>query len=338
MTIALKPIERQVAVVFGASSGIGRATALAFARRGARVVVSARGETGLRSLVDEIQSAGGSALSVPADATDFEQVRGVAERAVAAYGGIDTWVQLAAVTVYATFEQTTPEEFRRVVEVNLIGQANGAWAALPHLRRSGGGALIMVSSIEARRALPYHSAYAASKHGVGGLSEALRLELRHEGAPVSVTNIMPPSINTPFFDKARTKLGVKPMGLPPVYPPELVADAILHAAEHPVREIVVSGVGKLMDMSERLSPQLMDAFMLRFGFEGQKTAEPKALGAPDNLYEPLGGYDQVKGTIGEGSQLGQLVGKMNLSPSTQRVLGIALLGGAALLLDRMRTR
>lgn len=160
----LKPTSQQMVVVFGASSGIGRATALRFAERGAKVVVSARSTEGLESLVEEIRSQGGEATAIPADATDFGQVRAVAAWAVQQYGRLDTWVHAAAVTVYATFEETTPEEFRRMLDVNLMGQVHGAKAALPYLRE-GGGALILISSVEAIRALPYNSAYAASKHG-----------------------------------------------------------------------------------------------------------------------------------------------------------------------------
>ena len=220
------PIEQQVVVVVGASSGIGRETALRFARRGAKLVVSARHAPGLDSLVEEIRRAGGMAVSEPADVTSFDQVRAVADRAVAEYGRLDTWVHLAGVAVYAGFEETTPEEFRRVVDVNLMGQVYGAMAALPHMRRAGRGALIHISSIEARRAFPYHSAYAASKHGIDGFLEALRVELQHEGLPISVTQVLPAGINTPFFNKARTKIGVKPRPLPPLYQPSTVADAV----------------------------------------------------------------------------------------------------------------
>jgi NAD(P)-dependent dehydrogenase (short-subunit alcohol dehydrogenase family) len=187
MMKSLKPIHEQVVVLMGASSGMGRLAALEFAQRGAKVVVSARSGTGLRTLVDQIRRDGGEAISVTADTSQFEQVKAVAEAAVSAYGRIDTWVHLAAVSLYATFEETTPEEFHQVIEVNLVGQAYGAMAALPYLRQEGRGALIHVSSIEGRRTLPFQAAYGASKHGIIGFLEALRLELKHEGLPISVT-------------------------------------------------------------------------------------------------------------------------------------------------------
>ncbi len=210
----LKPLEDQVAVLMGASSGIGRETALRFARRGAKVVVSARNEEGLRSLVEEIRNEGGEATAIAAEVAQFDQVKAVADGAVEQYGRLDTWVHLAAIGLFAAFEQTTPEEFRRVIDVNLTGQAYGAMAALPHLKREGRGALVHISSVEARRAAPLHSAYAASKHGIDGFLEALRVELMHEKLPINVVNVMPGTINTPFFDKGRTKLGVKPVACP----------------------------------------------------------------------------------------------------------------------------
>src|SRR3712207_399564 len=177
----LKPVEEQVVTLMGASSGIGRETALRFAEKGASVVVSARSEPSLNSLVDEIRGKGGEATAVAAEVTDFQQVKAVADRAVEEYGRLDTWVHLAAVGLFATFEQTTPEEFERVIDVNLMGQVYGAMGALPHLKREGRGALIHISSVEAKRSFPFHSAYGASKHGIDGFLEALRVELKHEG-------------------------------------------------------------------------------------------------------------------------------------------------------------
>ena len=299
MKINLKPIHEQVVVVFGASSGIGRETALQFARQGARVVVSARNSAGLDSLVQEIRSTGGEATAVAADATDFEQVHRVADIAAETYGRIDTWVHTAAVSIYATFDQTTPDEFKRVIEVNLVGQAYGAMAALPYLKREGRGALIHISSLEARRSFPFQSAYAASKHGVEGFLESLRMELDHAGHAISVTNVLPASINTPLFDKARTKLGVMPKGVPPFYEPALVAEVILHAAEHPVREVAVGGSARMLIMNQSISRRISDAMVKQLGFKGQQTDIPKSPDAPDNLFKPINGYDRVSGAFGD---------------------------------------
>lgn len=301
------------------------------------MVAAARGQEGLSSLVTEIANSGGEAMSVIADTSDFEQVKRVAEKAVETYGRIDTWVHLAAVSLYARFEQTTPEEFSRIIDVNLNGQAYGAMAALPHLRAAGGGALIHISSVEARRALPFQSAYAASKHGIKGFLEALRVELKEENAPISVTEIMPASINTPFFNKARTKLGVKPMGIPPVYQPSLVADAILHAAQHPVREFVVGGAGKAIKMTQELSPGLADQVMLRMGFNGQRTNELKPESAPDNLFEALDGYDRVKGDFSEGAATWTPFNWTTKHPWATRLIAVSAIGLAITVSQRQRS-
>jgi NAD(P)-dependent dehydrogenase (short-subunit alcohol dehydrogenase family) len=291
----LKAVEEQVVALMGASSGIGRETALRFARRGAKVVVSARSEEGLGSLVEQIRGEGGEAIAVPADTSEFDQVKAVADRAVEEYGRLDTWVHLAAVGLFATFEQTTPEEFARVIDVNLMGQVYGAMAALPHLKREGRGALIHISSVEAKRSFPFHSAYGASKHGIDGFLEALRVELKHEGWPISVTQVMPGTINTPFFDKGRTKLGVKPVGIPPIYEPQTVANIILYAAENPARDLVSGGAAQTLIINQRLSPRILDAVLAtRAGFISQMTDEPRSEDDPDNLYAPIPGHDTAR--------------------------------------------
>lgn len=322
----LKPIDQQVVVVFGASSGIGRETALQFAQRGAKVVVAARGEAGLASLVEEIQQAGGEARAVVADAQHFDQVQAVADQAVGWYDRLDTWVHAAAVALYATFEQTTPEEFKHVIEVNLTGQAYGAMAALPYLKRTGGGALIHISSIATKRALPYQSAYSASKHGIPGFLDALRLELQHEGSPISVTNIMPGSINTPFFSQARTKLGVQPKAVPPVYQPHLVAEAILYAAEYPIRDIFVGDAARIIALGQALSPQLSDAMLLRTAFDGQRTTQPKAADSLNAFFAPVADYDQVEGYAGHQAQSSSLYPRLHMHPVMTTLVGSIALG------------
>jgi NAD(P)-dependent dehydrogenase (short-subunit alcohol dehydrogenase family) len=295
--VQLRPVAEQVVVVMGASSGIGRATALRFAEQGATVVVAARGEPGLRSLVDEIEKAGGTATAVVADVTDPAQVQAVADRAADTYGRLDTWVQMAGVMLVAGFDDTTPEEFARVLQVNLLGQVHGAKAALPQLRREG-GAFISMSSMGAKRGIPLQTAYCSSKHGIDGFLEALRVELQRDGVPVSVTQIMPGTINTPLFDNARTKMGVKPVAPPPAYPARVVADAIVHAATHPVRDLVVGGSAKTLITVEKAAPRLVDALLRRVGYEIHDTGESKPADAADNLDAPITTNDTVEGTVG----------------------------------------
>jgi NAD(P)-dependent dehydrogenase (short-subunit alcohol dehydrogenase family) len=292
--IQLKPIHDQVVAIIGASSGIGRETALKFAQKGAKLAVCARSESGLASLVDEITKIGGEAIAIKADVSDFEQVQAIADKTVLQYGRLDTWVHVAATGLVAPFEKTTPEEFKRVIDVNLMGQVHGAMAALPYIRRERRGALIHVTSVEARRSLPLQSAYAASKHGVEGFLDSLRVELMNEGMPISVTNILPAVINTPFYNKAKTKLGVQPMGVPPYYQPSLVAEAILHVAEHPMRDFIVGDVGRILDLLQKLSPQLLDA-ALQLAISGQHTNKPKSEDDTNNFYEPTEEYNKAEG-------------------------------------------
>lgn len=291
----LKPIDQQVVVVVGASSGIGRDTALAFARRQASVVVAARNQIGLNSLIEEINQLGGKAVSVVADVAELDQVEAIADAAIAAFGRIDTWVHCAAAGMVAPFDTMTMEEFRRVIDVTLMGQIHGAKVALPYLKQTGQGSYVAISSMEGRRALPLQSAYSAAKHGLEGFLEALRVELEHEGAQINITSIKPAVINTPFYNHARTKIGVKPTGIPPYYEPNLVTAAILQAAEHPVRDYIVGDVGRILDIAQRISPGILDFALKQMGFRGQHTDDLKTAQAPDNLFEPMQGYEQIEG-------------------------------------------
>ncbi len=295
ISIQLKPLNQQVVAVIGASSGIGRVTALKLADRGAKLVLSSRSLPGLTSLMNEIMDRGGEAIVVPADVADDEQVKSIADKAIAYYGRIDTWVHAAATGVLARFEDITPAEFRRVIDVVLMGQVYGAMVALPHLKREGRGAFISITSVEARRSLPLQSPYSAAKHGVEGFLEAIRVELQHDKIPVSITNILPSVINTPYYNKAKTKLGVKPTGIPPYYEPEIVADAILYAAEHPTRDMIVGDSGRVLDVLQKLSPQLVDLLLAAVAISGQHTQEIKSED-DNNLYDPATEqYDRVEG-------------------------------------------
>ena len=298
MNINLKPIGAQVAVVFGASSGIGRLTALEFAKRGAKVCVAARGEEGLKSLVSEIEENGGDAFYVLADAADYEQVKAVAEKTVERYGRLDTWIHSAAAFLFAPFTDTEPEEYRRLIEVNLLGQIYGAKAAFPHLEKRG-GALIHISSVEAWRTVPFQSAYGASKHGIYGFLQALRVEFAHKEIPVAVTQILPAAINTPIYDKGRNKLPFKPRPVAPIYHPQIVADAILYAAENPTKDLIAGGAGLGVVGAERLSPALTDWVTEKVAFVGQKTDIPNPGEYNGNLFEPMNGFDTIEGRFSD---------------------------------------
>jgi NAD(P)-dependent dehydrogenase (short-subunit alcohol dehydrogenase family) len=291
-----KPLSEQVVVITGASTGIGRATALAFAARGARVVCAARTARALDTLVEQIRQDGGTAVAAPTDVADPAAVRSLADLAEQQFGRIDTWVNDAAVGIWGRVEDITDEEFDRVMRVNFLGHVHGVHAALPALRRAGGGVIIGVSSVEGVRAVALQGPYTASKFALRALYDCLRMELAQEGAPIAVTTILPASIDTPFFEHARSKLGAMVKPPPPVYAPEIVADAIVYAAEHPRREIPVGGAAVSFILGQRLSPALTDALLSirRLGAVTQRTDRPD--NGVDNVDSPIDEPGQVHGS------------------------------------------
>jgi short-subunit dehydrogenase len=326
----------QVVVITGASQGIGRETALQLAMSGASVVLAARNQEALDELAAQVERLGGSAEPVVTDVADWEQVERLGQRAIERFGRIDTWVNNAAVSIYATVEQLEPEEMDRLVRVNLLGVMYGSKAAVSHMKSRGEGSIINVGSALSERAIPLQSAYVATKHAIQGFSEALRLELIHEGAGIEVVLILPSSINTPLFNFARSKLGVLPMPVPPVYEPRVVAQAICHAAEHGGREIVVGGWGKLLVLAQRLSPSLLDRYMLQGGrsFEQQQTDRPDD--RRDNLFEPSTGSGSTTGEFGDGSKSTSLYTTLlELHPNRKRAAVTALVLGALALVRRI---
>ena len=293
----MKPISEQTIVITGASSGIGRETAVRAGAQGARVVLAARNEEALGHAAQEVVAGGGQAEIVPCDVAEADQLEALARRAEERFGGIDTWVNNAAVTEYAKVRDMTPEEMERIVRVNLLGQMLGARVALHALERRGGGTIIHVSSALGRQAVPLQSAYVATKFGIIGFSDSLRQELREEGSPVQVTTVLPPSVNTPFFTHARSKLGVHPKPVPPVYDPQVVADAILTAAEHPQREVVVGAAAKQIESFGRFAPGLAERLLGAgpLGHGQQMTDEPDD--GRDNLFAPSYA-DDARGRFG----------------------------------------
>jgi len=331
-----RPLSDQVVVITGASQGIGRETALQMARRRASLVLAARNEEALLELAVQVERLGGQAETVVTDVAEYEQVERLAQRAVDRFGRIDTWVNNAAVSIYATVEQLEPDEMERLVQVNLLGQMYGSKVAVAHMKPRGEGTIINIGSALSERAIPLQSAYVASKHAVQGFTEALRLELIHESAGIDVVLILPSSINTPLFNFARSKLGVQPMPVPPVYEPRVVAEAICHAAEHGGREIVAGGWGKLLIIGQQLSGSLLDRYMLQGGrsFEQQKTSRPDD--ARDNLFDPSSGAGSTTGEFGEGSKSTSLYTTyLELHPNRKRFVVTALLVGALAFIRRI---
>jgi NAD(P)-dependent dehydrogenase (short-subunit alcohol dehydrogenase family) len=337
----LKPLSEQVVVVTGASSGIGRATAIEFGRRGASVVLAARNAAALEAAEREVKAAGGDdgrTLVVQTDVADSAQVFRLAEEAANRFGRIDTWVNNAAVSEYGTVEEISLAEIERIVGVNLLGTIYGIRAALPHLKRAGGGAIINVGSVLSDRAVPLQSTYCATKHAVKGFTEAVRLELEHERAGIHLTLIKPAVINTPYYNHARTRMLVEPRAMLPVYEPSLVAEAILYAAAHPVRDIVVGDGGKLLSVLQRISPSLVDRLMLLGGaaFKLQQRDEPPR--PDDNLFTPM---DETGAITGEythrSTTFSPFTHHLEPYPNRKRLLLAATALGAFALLRR-RTR
>jgi short-subunit dehydrogenase len=329
-------LSDQVIVITGASQGIGRETALRLAAAGASVVVAARNDEALRELATEVARLGGQAESVVADVADHRQVERIGTAAMERFGRVDTWVNNAGVSIYGTVEQVEPDEMERLVQVNLLGVMYGSKVAATLMKPRGGGTIINVGSALSDRAIPLQSAYVASKHGVSGFSEALRLELMSEDAGIDVVVILPSSTNTPLFDFARSKLGVQPMPVPPVYAPAVVAEAIGHAAEHGGREIVVGGWGKLLTMAQWLSPSLLDRYMVQGGraFEQQKTDRPDD--RRDNLFEPSTGPGSTTGQFGTGYKESSLYTRhLELHPARKRASVLALGVALAALIRRI---
>ncbi|MBX9601207.1 MAG: SDR family oxidoreductase [Bryobacteraceae bacterium] len=284
MNIVLKHIGDQVLVITGATSGIGLATARAAARAGAKVVLAGRSENALRQIEQELHAAGSQVECVVADVGREGEVRKVAEVARWRFGGFDTWVNNAGVSIYGRSLDVPVEDQRRLFETNFWGVVQGSRVALEHLRERG-GALINVGSVVSDRAFPLQGAYSASKAAVKAYTDTLRMELEQEGAPVSVTLVQPASIDTPFPQHARNYMDQEPNLPAPVYTPQLVADAILHAAENPVRDLTVGGSAKLISTMEKLSPRLTDHYMERSLFNQQKK-ESFAQEREDSLYQP----------------------------------------------------
>src|SRR3954451_2377190 len=260
MKIRLKPLKEQVMVITGATSGIGLATAKRAAERGARVVLCSRNESGLQEAVAQIEESGGTARGVVADVSSPEDVERLAASAIEEFGSVNTWVNNAGVSFYGRLTEVALEDMRQLFEVNFWGMVHGARAAVPRLRATG-GALINIGSIVSDRAIPLQGAYSASKHAVKGFTDALRMELQEEGAPISVTLIKPSAIDTPYFQHAKNYMEVRPKPPAPVYAPEVVANAILFSAENPERDVFVGAGGKAISAGGNYAPRFTDHVM-----------------------------------------------------------------------------
>jgi NAD(P)-dependent dehydrogenase (short-subunit alcohol dehydrogenase family) len=336
---ARRRLAGKVAVVTGASSGVGRAIARAFAREGAFVGLVARNPDGLAAAAGEIQALGSEAVVLPLDVADPTAVVAAADRVVSTWGHIDIWVNDAMVSVLAPAHEIRPDEYRRVMEVNYLGYVHGTLAALRHMSARNRGVIIQIGSALAYRSIPLQSAYCASKAAVRGFTDSLRVELLRERSGVAVTTLQLPAVNTPQFEVARNRLGKHPQPMPPIYQPEVIARAALHAALHPRPEIWVGWSTAAAIVGQRLVPALLDRYLARRGWDSQMTDDLPP-GHPriherDNLDAP------VPGDPGAHGPFDALARTMTTKPSTRgwttllmTIAAVAIAAGARRALAR----
>ncbi|MGQ0815004.1 MAG: SDR family oxidoreductase [Gemmatimonadota bacterium] len=301
--MAERKLRNHIAVVTGASSGVGRAIVRAFAEEGAKVALIARGVDGLEGAARDARERGGEALILPLDVADAEAVDAAADRVVSEWGRIDIWVNDAMVSVFSPVTEITPEEFRRVMEVNYLGYVHGTLAALRHMRPRNAGVIIQIGSALAYRSIPLQSAYCASKAAIRGFTDSLRSELLHERSRIAITMLQLPAVNTPQFEVVRNRLAGHPQPVPPIYQPEVIARAAVHAALHPKREMWIAWSVAKAIIGQRLIPGLLDKYLAVRGWESQETDELPAGHAhkhrKDNVDAPLAGDRGAHGVFDE---------------------------------------
>jgi NAD(P)-dependent dehydrogenase (short-subunit alcohol dehydrogenase family) len=279
-------VER-VVVVTGSSGGIGRASAIAFGRQGDTVALLARGDAGLAAAVKDVEAAGGRALAIPVDVADAEAVDAAAERVETELGPISVWVNVAFTSVFAPFHEIKADEYKRVTEVTYLGYVYGTMAALKRMRQRDRGTIVQIGSALAYRGIPLQSAYCGAKHAIQGFNESLRCELLHEGSHIRTTMVQMPAVNTPQFSWVLSRLPRHAQPVPPIYQPEVAAQAVIYAADHPRRrEYWVGGSTAITIMGNAVVPGVGDWYLSKTGYSSQQTDEPHDPDQPVNLWEP----------------------------------------------------
>jgi NAD(P)-dependent dehydrogenase (short-subunit alcohol dehydrogenase family) len=314
-----------VALVTGASAGVGRATARRLARDGYDLALVARGHQGLEAARLEVERLGRRALVVPADVADESQVGEAAERAESALGPIDVWVNNAMATVFSRFDRIEPEEFRRVTDVTYLGVVWGTRAALRRMLPRDRGSIVLVGSALAYRGIPLQSAYCGAKHAIKGFFESVRSELLHDQSSVKLSIVELPALNTPQFEFARTRMPKQPQPVPPIYQPEVAADAIVWAARTGERELYVGAPTWKTIWGERIAPGLADRYLARNGFSSQQADEPVNGDRADNLFAPIEGDHGAHGRFERGTRIRSPLFWLR---KRRRAIGIVALAGA----------
>jgi len=283
----MKEKRGEVVVITGASAGVGRATAQRFAREGASIALIARGEAGLEGARRDVEALGGRAITCPCDVADPWAVDAAAARAENELGPIDIWINVAMVTVFGEFKNLTMDEFRRVTEVTYLGYVHGTHAALQRMLPRDAGTIVQVGSALAYRAIPLQSAYCGAKHAIRGFTDAVRTELLHDKSKVWITEVHMPALNTPQFEWCKNKMEHKSQPVPPIYQPEVAADAVHFAAHHRRRELWVGGSTAVVITGNKLLPGVGDRYLARTGFDSQQFDGPPPEHGRYNLWQPV---------------------------------------------------
>ncbi|CAN5442283.1 SDR family oxidoreductase [soil metagenome] len=327
--------QPEVVVVTGASAGLGRAIARAFAREGAHIGLLARGRDGLEGARTDVEALGGKALVIPVDVADAEWIERSAQAVEREFGPIDIWINNAMVSVFSPVKKMTPEEYKRVTEVTYLGVVYGTLVALKRMLPRDRGSIVQVGSALAYRGIPLQSAYCAAKHAIQGFHDSLHSELIHDKSNVRVTMVQLPAMNTPQFSWVKSRLPRKPQPVPPIYQPEIGADAVLFAAHNDRREMYVGYPTVEAIIGDKIAPGFADWYLARNGYDAQQTNEPVEPDRRDNLWEPVPGDHGAHGTFGDRATASspQLWMSMN-----RKWLGIAGAGLAGLVLAALIKR
>lgn len=329
MRVRTEKKRPRVVVITGASAGVGRATAQAFARRGCALALLARGRDRLEAARRDVESLGGHALVFPVDVADPDQVEAAAAAIERDVGPIDVWVNNAMVSILSPIKSMTADEFRRVTEVTYLGYVYGTLAALRRMLPRDRGVIVQVGSALAYRAIPLQSAYCAAKHAVQGFTESLRSELIHDRSRVRVTTVHLPAVNTPQFRWIKSRLPHQPQPVPPIYQPEVAARAIVWAADHPRRELAVGAPTVKAIVGDKFIPGLLDRYLAGKGYRAQQTDQPIEPDRRDNLWEPVPGDYGAHGAFDEAARPHSLQLWANTHRGTLAAAGAGLLAALA---------
>ncbi len=330
----------EIVVITGASAGVGRACAVEFARRGARVGLLARGRDGLEGARRDVEARGGEALVFPADVADAKAVEAFASAVEERFGPIDVWVNNAMTSVFSPIRETEPEEFRRVTEVTYLGVVHGTLAALRRMLPRDRGVIVQVGSALAYRGIPLQAAYCAAKHAIQGFCDSLWCELAHEKSRVHLTMVQMPALNTPQFSWVKSRLPRKAQPVPPIFQPEVAARAICWAAHHRRRELYVGTSTVEAIVGNKLVPALLDRYLGKTGYDSQQTDEPADPHRPNNLWEPLPGDRGAHGAFDAraAARSTQLWATVHRGPLLVGALGLGALARALRTRRRARWR